>query len=193
MRVGLFLMVFAAVMAHPAAAADFVVEPGKPNEVVFLSKAPMESFEGKTREITGSLSLDPQRLSGTIEAEFTVDLASLDTGIGLRNRHMRENHLETDTYPTAVFKGGEITEASAASLSTTPATFTLTGTFTLHGVTQEMSVQAEAVQVEAGIQVIAIFEVKLSDYDIKRPKFLMLKLADEQAVTVNFTATPKAS
>ncbi|MBK9304990.1 MAG: YceI family protein [bacterium] len=37
-----------------------------------------------------------------------VDLAALDTGIGLRNRHMRENHLETDRFPQAVFRGARI-------------------------------------------------------------------------------------
>ena len=31
-----------------------------------------------------------------------------DTGIGMRNTHMRENHLETETYPVATFTGGRI-------------------------------------------------------------------------------------
>ena len=48
-----------------------------------------------------------------------VEMADLDTGIDKRNRDMRENHLETDLYPTARFEGANpIGRRCALSAST---------------------------------------------------------------------------
>jgi polyisoprenoid-binding protein YceI len=45
------------------------------------------SFEATTTRIEGALSADPARGSALI-GEVAVDLTALDTGIGLRNRHL---------------------------------------------------------------------------------------------------------
>jgi polyisoprenoid-binding protein YceI len=182
-------------MPSPVRAERFVINPGsKDNLVKFESHAPMESFDGKTRAVLGELEFDPDQLSDSVTVRIEVDLTELDTGIGLRNRHMRQNHLETDEYPKAVFRGGRILEPSASALGATPVTFQLAGTFELHGVTREVIVDAEVVRNEDGsIQLVSRFEVKLSDYQISRPKFLMLKLDEVQKITVDVTAIPMTS
>ncbi len=179
--------------ATPVAAADFVVEPGEPNQVIFFSKAPMESFEGKTDRISGTLTVDPARLSGKVTCTFQVDMASLETGIGLRDRHMRDNHLDTKEFPEATFEGGTLEEVSASALAVgVPVTLDLVGEFTLHGVTREITVATEAtLNEEGGIEVVGRFTVNLKDYDIKRPGFLMMKLSEDQDVEVRFTAVPE--
>ena len=78
------------------------------NLVRFISQAPIEDFDGVTDRIDGYVLLDGLRFessAGGPETEFylEVELASLDTGIGLRNRHMRENYLEVEEYPYATF------------------------------------------------------------------------------------------
>jgi hypothetical protein len=45
---------------------------------------------------------------------------------------------------------------------------------------------------DGSVMVTAGFVVKLSDHDIERPRFLVMKLADEQKVTVELTARPVA-
>lgn len=64
----------------------FVTENGS---VEFLSKAPLNEFTGKSSNLNGLVDLDKNLL------DFYVDLNTLNTGIGLRDRHMRENYLET--------------------------------------------------------------------------------------------------
>ena len=49
-------------MPSPAGAEEFLVHPGKENKVVFVSKASMESFEGKTNKLEGRIDLDPANL-----------------------------------------------------------------------------------------------------------------------------------
>jgi polyisoprenoid-binding protein YceI len=162
------------------------------NRVVFVSKAPVESFEGKTDQVSGRFDIDPTRLGDSVRVEIEVDLASLDTGIGLRNKHMRENHLETDRFPKAVFTAGRILSSSASSLAEGQSTrVRLAGLMSLHGVTREVEYDVELSMDQAGmLAVMSEFTVKLSDYDIKRPKFLIMKLADEQVVKVSLIAHP---
>ena len=69
--------------------------------------------------VTGELKEDKGKLSG----KFEVDLRSLDTGLDLRNEHMRDKYLETDKFPNAVFELDPLEIGSK----------TFTGLMTLHG------------------------------------------------------------
>ena len=174
-------------------AADFVVKPGSENKVVFVSKATVEGFEGKTNKLEGHLMLNPASVGDTISVHLEVDLASLDTGIAKRNKHMRENHLETDKYPKAVFDGVSVRSPAGAKLdSDQPTVFDVEGTFTLHGVSRRMRINVAATYEAKGaggrIEFHTTFPVALADYAISRPQFLFLKLAEVQDVRVNGVA-----
>ena len=163
------------------------------NRVTFLSKAPLETFEGKTSQISGYVVLDPTHVAGKVTLHFEVDLASLDTGKSKRNAHMRERHLETDTYPTATFDGATVIEGSAPALvAGTPITFEVEGDFEIHGVKRRTLVHAEVTLSTDGereaLNIVARFDVALSEHEISRPKFLFMKLNDIQKVTVELTA-----
>lgn len=179
--------------ANAALAGEFVVRPGGENKVVFVSKATIESFEGKTNKMEGRLNVEPGGVGDTITVHLEVDLASLDTGIGKRNQHMRENHLETDKYPKAVFDGATVLGPAGAKLEDgKPVSFDVEGTFSLHGVSRRIRINVEATYGgKAGAARIAFrttFPVGLSDYHISRPEFLFLKLAEAQEVHVNGVA-----
>ena len=178
-----------------AAAAETATETwvvGAGSEVVFTSKAPMESFDGKTREVRGHITCTVGDLGGPLDLRIEVDLASLDTGIGLRNSHMRDRHLETDKYPLAVFTGEAVTSASSPALTPgQPVEVQVRGHFDLHGVNRPLEITASVDLAEDGIlRVETGFPVKLSDHEIDRPKFLVMKLADEQQVKVILVARP---
>jgi polyisoprenoid-binding protein YceI len=170
----------------PAVAERYAVSVGAGSEVVFESRAPMEKFKGKTNQVSGWIEADLDDLNQPVSLEVRVDLASFDTGIGKRNGHMRENHFETDKYPVAVFSGGQISEATAASLAVgATIAFKLSGELDLHGVVRKMVCDVTLVRSSAEtLQGEAQFKVLLPDHDIDRPKFLMLKLAEDQTVTV---------
>jgi len=173
-------------------AAEFVVQPGGKNQVVFTSKAAMESFEGKTNRLAGTIVTDPASLGDSARVHFEVDLASLDTGIAKRNQHMRENHLETARYPKAIFDGVAVLGPKGASLASgKEIPLDIEGTFTLHGVSRRLRLTVMT-KYEAGgggrIEFRTTFPVGLADYQISRPQFLFLKLADVQKVQVKGVA-----
>jgi len=175
-------------------AAEFTVKPGKDCKVVFTSKAPTETFQGKTDKMEGTISVDPTAVGDSITVHLEVDLASLDTGKKMRNQHMRENHLETDRYPKAVFDGAAVLSPAGAKLEPGKAVgFQIEGTFALHGVMRRLRCPAEATFTRVGkggtIAFTAQFSVALPDYQIKRPEFLFLKLAEVQEVSVSGLAS----
>lgn len=182
--------------ASPALAERFDFRPHEENRVEFESRAPLETFTGSTRSISGYVDFDPMNLgTDSIEVEVRVDLKSLDTGIGLRNKHMRENHLETDKYPAAVFRGGAVSDVSAESLSPgKSATLKVSGSFEIHGVARDMVVPVTVERDQNGsIWVSTRFQVRLDDHEIERPSFLMLKLDQVQRVRFRARAVSVAN
>lgn len=197
MRTVLLSLAVAAVAAAPARAERFEISSGAgETRVSFESKAPMESFEGKTDHVTGSIDLAPGG-ENEIAIRVAVDMASLDTGIEMRNHHMCENHLHTDRFPEAVFEGAKVVKGDTAALSRPgDHDVTLEGDLTLHGVTKTIQVPARISRLsgENGprVRLTAQFDVALADYEIPRPRMLMLKLNDIQKVRVDLWAAPAA-
>ncbi len=189
-RVLVGLSLLAGVTVARAEFQTYTVAAGRGQEVVFLSKAPMESFEGRTDQASGTIAADFANLAAGCEVRIAVDLASLKTGIGMRDSHMRDRHLETDKFPAAVFTGSRVIAATPAGLAPGgTARVTVAGTFDLHGVAREVELPvALALAADGTLTVRAEFNVLLTDHQIDRPKVLMLKLADEQKVSVSLTA-----
>jgi polyisoprenoid-binding protein YceI len=184
------VLVFLATAIH---AAEFVVKPGSPNQVVFTSTAATESFQGKTNQMTGHIVVDPAQVGDSVAVHIEVNLTTLDTGIGKRDQHMRENHLETGKYPRATFDGVTVAGGNGSALIVgTTSKLDVVGTFTLHGVTRRLRTTVEVLlKDDHTIEFKTAFPVPLADYNISRPKFLFLKLGEVQQVSVTGTATAK--
>lgn len=176
----------------PASAARYQINPDSGSEVIFISKAPLETFKGRTRQISGWFEADLADLSGEVSLTVDVDLASFDTGMKKRNTHMRENHLETDTYPAARFTAGSIVSASPTTLATgQTAQLKLQGVLDLHGVQKNLECDLTvSLEDDGSVRVAGEFPVLLSDFAIDRPKFLVMKLADEQKVQIDLRGQP---
>ena len=100
----LLILGFVALSNTNLISAEYHVQKSDKNLIKFISKAPIEDFEGKTSKIDGYLkSENPDFSNG--ELYFEVDLRKLDTDNGLRDRHMRDNYLHTDKYPYASYTG----------------------------------------------------------------------------------------
>jgi len=73
-------VLLAGVLAATVATAEpWVVRAGREQLVRFRSKAPLETFEGKTDVVNGTLVLDTTSIRAKFSIEIRVDLASLDT------------------------------------------------------------------------------------------------------------------
>lgn len=174
-----------------AAAQEYHVDLDATNLVRFISKATIEDFDGVTERIDGYVLLGDGGLApgATEGSEFylEVDLASLDTGIGLRNRHMRDNYLETDRFPYAVFSGRF---ASVEEVGNGGYRVVGEGDFTVHGVARRMEIPCDVAPAGRGYRARCAFQVLLSDFDIEIPKVMFMKLANEIRVELDFTMKP---
>ena len=180
--------IFCLVISANAEILSFAVQGGGDNLIRFESKAPLETIVGTTDQVTGSITVDPQNLEVGVSANIIVDATTLKTGNKIRDGHMRDNHLHTDTHPHIQFKFENLSLKGSLSPNTAVKCQVI-GDFSLHGVTKSISVPAEVTLKEGGagkeLQIVASFDVKLSDYEIPRPQFLIMKLDEVQHITVD--------
>ena len=168
------------------------------NVFTFESKAPLETIIGQTSKVTGRVSVNPMDISSGAMAKFVVDLGSITTGIGLRDQHMREGYLETDTYPTATLTLDGLTKVSKNKLEDMQTLrVDADATLELHGVKRGLALkdvritflkESEDTQALLPGNLIRIeggFTVKLGDYNLKRPQVAFLKVSEDIKINVN--------
>jgi polyisoprenoid-binding protein YceI len=163
-------------------AVEYNVDTDKNNKVVFESDAPLESFTGTTERIDGYLLGNESDLSKDSEMYFEVDMNSVTTGIGLRDRHMRENYLETVDYPFASFTG-KVIDAKKADDGWD---VTVKGDFEIHGKKNPMTINGKMIKTNDGYKVQTNFKVALTDHDIEVPSIMFKKIDENMAVELEF-------
>ncbi len=147
-------------------------------KVSFFSEAPLENIEATTSQALGILDLENSKVAVTILMKsFNFDKA-------LMQEHFNENYVESDKYPKATFSGA----------FDSPVDFTkngeievpVSGKLTIHGVTQEITTTIKMVISEKNIVATTSFLVKVADYNIKIPKVVVTKIAEEVEVNASF-------
>ena len=103
-----------------------------------LASLPAESDAvGRTSAVSGSITLETSGSTTTLTAgQITVDTTSIASDKPQRDGRLRNEGLQTDTYPTATFKLTKAVVVPAGALAGTASDITLTGDLTLHGVTK---------------------------------------------------------
>lgn len=175
-----------AALAGVSAASDtpLRVKDGEVSVVCPLSVG--GSFEAKTDAVDGEVALASE--AAPLKGELTVDLQKLETGIGLRDRHMKNNYLEVE-------KGEQFAEARLQDIRVEKLAgkTTFKGMLTLHGARKEVTGTADLKPNGAGYRVDATFTVRLSEFQIPDPTYLGVGVKDELQVRVRFTAAPALS
>ena len=142
------------------------------------------SFEAKTDSLSGELRADPAQ-AAKLSGELSVDLRALDTGISLRNTHMRENYLEVgrgEGFERAVL--GDI--VLGADVATASGSTTFTATLLVHGVKKPVAGTARISRAGDEVRVDAAFPVRLAEFGIPDPRYLGVGVKDQVQVKVRF-------
>jgi len=146
-------------------------------------------FETKTTSISGTVGVavgSPAALSG----ELGVDLSTLDTGIELRNTHLREKYLEVARgaeFASAVISGVRLDKAGTSTFRGQTA---FAGTLLLHGVRRPVAGQAEIRSEGNDVRVLASFPLRIDDYGIAAPRYLGVGVKNEVQVKISLLVTP---
>ena len=105
-----------------------------------------------------------------VDGALKLKLDSFQTGIGLRDRHMKEKYLEAGKFPEATLTLAKQTLPKNGSAP-------FEGELELHGVKKKVSGTAELL--DGGKAVKASFPVSLKDYAITAPSFAGISVADQ--------------
>ena len=177
-------------------ARTFQVQPEyhNPTEVSFTSTASVVRLVGRTAKVEGFSEIDIDNPAKSPKGEISVDLASLDTGIPLRNEHMVDL-IEAKKYPKATFKVKTLKPPKLVANQGVEGT--ATGDFSLHGVTKTLTVPISLQYLPEDKQnpeyrpgdwvgFSSNFKIKLSDYGIPLPKPMFgIKVSDDLTIQVD--------
>jgi polyisoprenoid-binding protein YceI len=163
----------------PSSAQAFRTDSGTAE---FTSSVPLHSFTGTSDRLAGRIDLG----DGTVD--FFLDLETLETGIGKRDKDMRKT-LETDEYPFASFYGRFLAPVDSTSYAEQPVR--VTGAFSIHGVEREIGLDGTVQRTAEGLRIRAEWILKLTDYDIVPPRLLIVKVDEVQRLRIDALLTPE--
>jgi polyisoprenoid-binding protein YceI len=116
-----------------AAPDTFSADP-KHSGAEFKIRHMMSNVGGKFLDFAGSASLDKANPAAS-SVEFTIQAASVDTASADRDKDLKSaNFFDVEKFPTIHFKSTKITPTK------TKDTYDVTGDFTLHGVTKQITI-----------------------------------------------------
>lgn len=197
--VALLLLVASSVLADPRTYS--ITDDGK-NYATFESAATLETIKGTTTKVGGTITADPAA-PASASVDVTIDLASLDTGISMRNEHMRsDKYLDVEKFAGATFKSVSVSGPKSIAANQA-AEISVTGDLSIHGVTKRVTVPVRVVLIPESeltkssrgpgdwIHATTTFLVKLTDYGITVPEKLVMKLSNDVSVKLDVFAVAK--
>lgn len=150
--------------------------------ISFFSTTPIEDIDAKSDKAVGAVNVK------TKDVFFKVQMTSFVFKKSLMQEHFNENYIESEKYPTGTLKG-KINEDIDLTKNGTY-NVTVTGDFTIHGVTQNRTFPGTIVVSAGQIEVTCAFNVKLADYKIEIPTVVLKNIAESVAVKVNGVLKP---
>ena len=144
---------------------------------------------GLTRQVTGTIQLDPVQPDRSRVAEVVVDLRALTTDSHRRDRAVRDGYLHTDRFPEARLADGKLSETPVPITDGQSFHYRLVGNFTLHGVTRETTWLGEATMTADTLRGVARTRIRMSTFGIEVPRLLTLRSEDEVQLEIRYVAT----
>lgn len=197
MKIKLTTLSAAALLTASAVAAplsfDFK-DPKGVNNVVFKLDAPLEAINGSANGISGTVTFDPAN-PGATKGKIVVAADSLTVPNPMMKDHMHGNQwLDVPSHKEITFEARELKNVKTSGDTSTA---DAVGTFTLKGVTKEITVPVKLTylkdklaarsngQMKGDLLVIrANFSIKRADYGIN-PKAPEDKVADTIDLTLS--------
>jgi polyisoprenoid-binding protein YceI len=157
------------------------------------SETDIENFTGRTNKVSGTVQFDPEAKTGS--ATIMIDGASIDTGVPLRNEHMRSaDWFNFDKNPEVKFVTTSIKNTSGDK-------YRVVGNLTLNGITKSLTSTAtvrftKANEVTKGIgytgdvvAIVAKFKVNITDFGAKHPAITAGRVNKILDATVRFVSS----
>ncbi|MBE7473454.1 MAG: hypothetical protein DPW09_34930 [Anaerolineae bacterium] len=145
---------------------------------------------GRTNAIEGQFQLTITGYKVQLaDNQFTVDLRTLTSDEARRDERIRNEWLESNTYPNAVFKATSIENFPADAVEGQDVSFQVTGDMTVRDITKPQTFDITARLDGNTFSGTATSYLLMRDYGFEPPSILgILEVTDGVTVTVNFVA-----
>lgn len=144
---------------------------GKNGEITFFSETPIEDISAVNNKVSAVFD------ASTNDLVFQLNITDFKFPIALMQEHFNENYLESDLYPKSKFIGRVVNIMDEKA--------TVSGDLTIHGINNSVEVVGSFIKSKNLLLLNSQFIIKLKDYNIKIPKIVMYKIAEEIEVQVN--------
>ncbi len=115
---------------------------------------------GRTRAVTGTVEF---RGTTVTSAAIEADLTQLQSDSGTRDRALRAQAIETDTFPTATFATSRPIELDGVPAEGHPFSVEAVGQLTIHGITREVTVPIEGQLVGRSVVLVGSIDIVFAD------------------------------
>jgi len=123
--------------ASIASAADAFNIDNRHSEAAFKIRHWMSRISGKFADVSGVVNVDRANPTAST-VELTIKTATIDTGVADRDKHLRSaDFFDVEKFPDITFKSTKIAASSKKDV------YDVTGDFTMHGVTKQITVPVE--------------------------------------------------
>jgi len=169
---------------HQAKGTVYYAITDKDRQIYFESNAPLENIKGQSNGVIGYAVLSPSRPGTIVAGEWHLPVASMKTGIELRDEHLAgKDWLDAASHPDIIVQVRELKDAEETKRSAAFTSYsgTIVADLTLHGVTRTIEIpkstvtlmpESDATRKVAKGDLMAIrstFTVTLADYEVSHP------------------------
>jgi polyisoprenoid-binding protein YceI len=172
-------------------------DPKGVNNVAFKVDAPLEAVNGTASGVSGTVTFDPENPAAT-KGKIVVTTASMTVPNTMQNTHMHSAQwLDAAKFPEITFEAKELKNAKTQGDVTTA---DVVGTFTLKGVSKEITAPAKLTYLKDKLSqrmpgkngdllvIRSTFKIKRSDFNIQ-PGQNEDKVSDEIELTLSIAGS----
>lgn len=173
------LLIFSLLISSKSFGQLYSTQSGETN---FFSETPIENISAVNKIVGAILN------TATNEVAVSMKMSAFDFPNKLMQEHFNENYMESEKFPTGIFKGKIVEVIDYTKNGTYDVT--AKGQLTLHGVTQARDLRGKLIVDNQRISLSCSFDIKLADHKIDVPKLVFAKIAEIIAVKSKYTFTP---
>lgn len=156
--------------------------------LVFENK-PNNDAVGTTHSVSGSFQIHTGSSPLIAAMNIKVDLRTLQTDSPRRDNYVRQNALQTDTYPYATFVSVSTQGLPSSYSDGQTVHFQLTGNMTMHGKTNKEVFDVQGKVVGNTVTGTATSTIYMTDFGIQPPNLANIAISQNKVViTLKFTA-----
>ncbi len=178
MKRALFLMIvfLLGISAVSQAQQVKVFSDKKQSFLRYAMNHPLHSWTGESKDFT-SVILTDEKKSEITQVAVSCKISTFDSGNANRDSHMIEV-TEAIKYPVITFASTSITRKADGKLE-------VAGKLTFHGVTKEISFEAEQKHLGNSLEVKGAFTVQMTAFKIEKPSLMGISTDDDIKIDFN--------